>query len=89
LWRNWWNRDWQGKPKYSEKNYPSALPIIIPPISPSTQSPGAGTIGGRSAERKQFETTPHYTNYKKNYGAYTGNTDKQTQEDDLMRFFFS
>jgi hypothetical protein len=24
MWRNWWNEDWQGKPKYSEKTYPSA-----------------------------------------------------------------
>jgi hypothetical protein len=24
LWRNWWNEDWQGKPKYSEKTCPSA-----------------------------------------------------------------
>jgi hypothetical protein len=22
--RNWWNKDWQGKPKYSEKTCPSA-----------------------------------------------------------------
>jgi hypothetical protein len=25
LWRNWWNEDWQGKPKYSEKTCPSAI----------------------------------------------------------------
>jgi hypothetical protein len=24
LWRNWWNKDWQGKPKYSKKTFPSA-----------------------------------------------------------------
>jgi hypothetical protein len=24
MWRNWWNDDWQGKPKYSEKTCPSA-----------------------------------------------------------------
>jgi hypothetical protein len=23
-WINWWNEDWQGKPKYSEKTWPSA-----------------------------------------------------------------
>jgi hypothetical protein len=23
LWSNWWNEEWQGKPKYSEKTYPS------------------------------------------------------------------
>jgi hypothetical protein len=25
LWSNWWNEDWQGKPKYSEKTSPSAI----------------------------------------------------------------
>jgi hypothetical protein len=25
LWRNWWNIDWQGKPKYSEKTCPMPL----------------------------------------------------------------
>jgi hypothetical protein len=24
LWNNWWNEDWQGKPKYPEKTCPSA-----------------------------------------------------------------
>jgi hypothetical protein len=24
FWSNWWNENWQGKPKYSEKTYPSA-----------------------------------------------------------------
>jgi hypothetical protein len=24
VWRQWWNENWQGKPKYSEKSYPSA-----------------------------------------------------------------
>jgi hypothetical protein len=24
FWSNWWNEIWQGKPKYSEKTYPSA-----------------------------------------------------------------
>jgi hypothetical protein len=24
LWHNWWNEDWQGKPKYLEKTCPSA-----------------------------------------------------------------
>jgi hypothetical protein len=25
LWRNWWNEDWQGKPKYSEKTCPQRV----------------------------------------------------------------
>jgi hypothetical protein len=24
FWSSWWNENWQGKPKYSEKTYPSA-----------------------------------------------------------------
>jgi hypothetical protein len=24
FWSNWWIENWQGKPKYSEKTYPSA-----------------------------------------------------------------
>jgi hypothetical protein len=24
FWSNWWNEDWQGKPKYSEQTCPSA-----------------------------------------------------------------
>jgi hypothetical protein len=24
FWSNWWKENWQGKPKYSEKTYPSA-----------------------------------------------------------------
>jgi hypothetical protein len=24
FWSNWWNENWQRKPKYSEKTYPSA-----------------------------------------------------------------
>jgi hypothetical protein len=24
FWSNWWNENWPGKPKYSEKTYPSA-----------------------------------------------------------------
>jgi hypothetical protein len=24
FWSNWWNKNWQGKPKYSDKTYPSA-----------------------------------------------------------------
>jgi hypothetical protein len=31
LWRNWWNEDWQGKPKYSEKTCPSATLSITNP----------------------------------------------------------
>jgi hypothetical protein len=33
-WRIWWNEDWQGKPKYSEKTYPSATLSTINPTLP-------------------------------------------------------
>jgi hypothetical protein len=31
FWSNWWNEDWQGKRKYSEKTCPSAnvLPLLF------------------------------------------------------------
>jgi hypothetical protein len=32
LWRNWWNEDWQGKPKYSEKTCFSATLSTTNPI---------------------------------------------------------
>jgi hypothetical protein len=28
IWSNWWNEDWQGKPKYSEKTCPSPSPTL-------------------------------------------------------------
>jgi hypothetical protein len=31
LWSSWWNEDWQGKPKYSEKTCPS-VPLCPPQI---------------------------------------------------------
>jgi hypothetical protein len=37
LWRNWWNKDWQGKPKYSEKTYPSAT---LSTTNPTWLDPG-------------------------------------------------
>jgi hypothetical protein len=29
LWSNWWNEDWQGKPKYSEKTLIILLQIVL------------------------------------------------------------
>jgi hypothetical protein len=37
-WRNWWNEDWQGKPKYSEKTFPSAT---LSTTNPTWPDPGA------------------------------------------------
>jgi hypothetical protein len=38
LWRNWWNEDWKGKPKYSEKPCPSAT---LSTTNPTWQDPGS------------------------------------------------
>jgi hypothetical protein len=41
LWRNWWNKDWQGKPKYSEKTCSSAtLSTTNPPWTNPVLNPG-------------------------------------------------
>jgi hypothetical protein len=34
LWSNWWNEDWQGKPKYSEKTCPCATSSTTNPTWP-------------------------------------------------------
>jgi hypothetical protein len=38
LWSNWWNEDWQGKPKYSEKTCPSAT---LSTTNPTWPDPGS------------------------------------------------
>jgi hypothetical protein len=38
LWSNWWNEDWQGKPKNSEKTCPSA---ILSTTNPTWPDPGS------------------------------------------------
>jgi hypothetical protein len=37
LWRNWWNGNWQGKPKYSEKTCPRAT---LSATNPTRLDPG-------------------------------------------------
>jgi hypothetical protein len=48
LWRNWWNEDWQGKLKYSEKTCPNAILSTTNPtwLDPSSN---AGHRGGKPA----------------------------------------
>jgi hypothetical protein len=48
LWSNWWNEDWQGKPKYSEKICPSAT---LPTTNPTWPDTGLnpGSHGGKPA----------------------------------------
>jgi hypothetical protein len=51
LWRNWWNEDWQRKPKYSEKTCPSATLSIT---NPTWLDPGLnpGRRGGKPATNR-------------------------------------
>jgi hypothetical protein len=51
LWSNWWNEDWQGKPKYSEKTCPSATSSTTNPTLPD---PGLnpGRCGGKPATNR-------------------------------------
>jgi hypothetical protein len=51
LWRNWWNEDWQGKPKYSEKTCPSAT---FSTTNPTWLDPGSnpGRRGGKPATNR-------------------------------------
>jgi hypothetical protein len=50
-WRIWWNEDWQGKPKYSEKTRPSATLSITNHtwLDPGTNP---GRRGGKSATNR-------------------------------------
>jgi hypothetical protein len=51
LWRNWWNEDWQGKPKYSEKTCPSDT---LSTTNPTWLDPGSnpGRRGGKPATNR-------------------------------------
>jgi hypothetical protein len=46
LWINWWNEDWQAKPKYSEKTCPSAT---LSTTNPTWLDPGLNP--GRRGEK--------------------------------------
>jgi hypothetical protein len=50
-WRIWWNEDWQGKPKYSEKIRPSAT---LSTTNPTWPDPGLnpGRRCGKSATNR-------------------------------------
>jgi hypothetical protein len=47
-WRIWWNEDWQGKPKYSEKTCPSATLSTTNPTWPD-RGLNTGRRGGKPA----------------------------------------
>jgi hypothetical protein len=51
LWSNWWNEDWQRKPKYSEETCPSAT---LSTINPTWPDPGSkpGRRDGKPATNR-------------------------------------
>jgi hypothetical protein len=51
LWRNWWNEDWQRKPKYSEKTFPSTT---LSTTNPTWLDPGLNLNrrGGKPATNR-------------------------------------
>jgi hypothetical protein len=51
LWCNWWNEDWQGKLKYSEKTCPSATLSTKNPTRPDPGS-NSGRCGGKPASNR-------------------------------------
>jgi hypothetical protein len=51
LWSNWWNEDWQGKTKYSEKTCASATLSTTNPTSPDPES-NPGRRGGKPATNR-------------------------------------
>jgi hypothetical protein len=54
LWRSRWNVDWQGKPKFSEKNLPQRL--FCPSQNATLPDPGLNLSrrGGKPATNRQI-----------------------------------
>jgi hypothetical protein len=50
FWSSWWNELWQGKPKYSEKTYPSTT--LSATISHMTRSRTPDRSGGKPATNR-------------------------------------
>jgi hypothetical protein len=51
LWSNWWNVNWHGKPKYSEKTSPSATLFTTNPTWPDSDL-NLGHCGGKPATNR-------------------------------------
>jgi hypothetical protein len=61
VWSSRWNENWQGKPKYSEKAYPSATLSTTNPTWPDLGS-NPGRRGGKPAtNRLSYGTASTYT----------------------------
>jgi hypothetical protein len=60
VWSSWWNENWQGKPKHSEKTCPSATLSTTNPTWPDLGS-NPGRCGGKLAtNRLSYGTASHY-----------------------------
>jgi hypothetical protein len=52
---NWWNKNWQGKPKYSEKTYPSAtLSTTKSHMTDPVSNPGPAGTGKPATNRLSY-----------------------------------
>jgi hypothetical protein len=81
LWSNWWNEDWQGKLKYSEKTCPSAT---LSTTNPTRPEPGSnpGRRGGKPATNRVSYGEAAYRRY------YWGNVHfSHISNQDLIRVF--
>jgi hypothetical protein len=56
LWSSWWNEDWQGKPKYSEKTCPSATFSTTNPTWPDLGSNPGRRCGKPATNRLSYST---------------------------------
>jgi hypothetical protein len=54
LWSNWWNEDWQGKPKYSDKTCPSATLFTTNHTSPDPGSNPGRRSGKPTTNRLSY-----------------------------------
>jgi hypothetical protein len=62
LWKNWWNEDWQEKPKYSEKTWTSATLSTTDPTWPDPGS-NPGRRGGKPATNRLSYGAPTLISY--------------------------
>jgi hypothetical protein len=66
MWNGRWNENWQGKPKYSEKTYPSATLSTTNPTWPDPRS-NTGRLGGKPATNHlSYGTTCHWRSQRSN-----------------------
>jgi hypothetical protein len=63
LWNSWWNEDWQGKPKYSQKTCPSATLSTTNPTWPDLGSNPVRRGGKPATNRLSFGTACDLSSY--------------------------